>query len=195
MTLLRAPHAERTVSYHDFMKACAALWTELHYQNNLSIRTANEATDVPGFATLGRVYLRKLEDAWTTAPGEIQEDGSVQVTEALHGLRKVAAIFVRAMIYCGVRDREMPPEPALPNVIATLDAGTAVDLGNDFKINWHTPQPDLTAEGLYGASIAGASYDFTLGDLTKPIYHDSQVGDSITLATGHVMCARNIPEG
>ena len=106
------------ISREEFMDACAALWSELQYQNTLPRRTKDEATDVPGFATLGRVYLRKLEDAWSSTAGEIQEDGSIQVPEALHGLRKVAAIFVRAMIYNGIRCRETPSKTPFAAVAA-----------------------------------------------------------------------------
>jgi hypothetical protein len=90
----------RTVSREAFNEAVEALWTELYYQDNLPRRTeADEAKDVPGFATLGRRYLRKMEDDWADKPG------TPQVEEALHGLRKLGAIFVRGMIYNGVRRR------------------------------------------------------------------------------------------
>lgn len=49
-----------------------------------------------GFATLGRVYLRKLEDEWAGSAGD---------EKALPHLRKLGAIFVRGMIYCGIRRR------------------------------------------------------------------------------------------
>jgi hypothetical protein len=85
--------------------AFSAIKTELDYQDKLPIRTADEAQDVPGFLTLLRRYTRKVEDAWADNGGVEQPDGSVQVEEALHGLRKLAAIAVRAMIYNGVRSR------------------------------------------------------------------------------------------
>lgn len=93
------------VTQEDFDKACRAIWTELEYQNTLPIRTADEASDVPGFLTLLRRYLSKVENGWADNAGEVQEDGTIQVTEALHGLRKLAAIAVRAMLYNGVRSR------------------------------------------------------------------------------------------
>jgi predicted neutral ceramidase superfamily lipid hydrolase len=74
-----------------------ALVSEIDYQNHLSRRTDDEAKDVPGFLTLLRVYLRKAEDAFAMNAGN---------EEALHELRKVTAIGVRAMMYCGSRRRE-----------------------------------------------------------------------------------------
>lgn len=95
------------VTRAEFDAACDALWTELQYQDNLQRRTDDEAKDVPGFVTLGRRYVRLLEDAWADNPGTVQDNGTVQVEEALNGLRKVAAIFVRAMVYNGVRERKI----------------------------------------------------------------------------------------
>ena len=89
----------RLVTREEFDKVCEAIWSELEYQNNLPRRTDDEAKDVPGFATLARRYMRKLEDDWADLPG------TPQVEPALHGLRKLAAIFVRSMIYCGIRHR------------------------------------------------------------------------------------------
>lgn len=94
------------ISREDFDRAVEAVWTEVEYQNQLSRRTSDEAGDVAGFATLGRVYLGKLENHWAMNPGEEQPEGNVAVTEGLHDLRKLAAIFCRAMIYCGIRDRK-----------------------------------------------------------------------------------------
>jgi len=82
-----------------------AITDELKYQDALPRRTDDEAKDVPGFLTLARVYMRRCEDNWANNPGMMQPDGQVQVEEALHDLRKLAAIFVRAMIYNGVRRR------------------------------------------------------------------------------------------
>jgi hypothetical protein len=98
--------SKRIVSREEFDQVVEALWSEIEFQNNLPIRTDDEAKDVAGFLTLGRAYLRKTEDIWTNNPGELQEDGSVQVPEALNGLRKLAAIFVRGMIYNGIRKRD-----------------------------------------------------------------------------------------
>lgn len=88
--------------------AAKAIWTELQYQNTLPLR--DEATTVPAFLTLLRVYTRQVEDAWADNPGVKQPDGTIQVEHALHGLRKLAAISTRAMIYCGIREREVPDE-------------------------------------------------------------------------------------
>jgi hypothetical protein len=86
----------RFVTREDFDKACDAVWSEIEYQNNLPRRTDDEAKEPAGFFALGRVYLRRGEDAWADNAG----------TEAcLPSLRKLAAIFIRGMIYCGVRFR------------------------------------------------------------------------------------------
>ncbi len=84
------------ITREDFDQACDAVWTEILYQNNLERQTEDEAKDVPGFLTLARRYERKVEDDWADNPG---------VVEALHGLRKLTAIYLRAMIYCGVKRR------------------------------------------------------------------------------------------
>ena len=94
--------ASLKISREEFDEAVEAVWSELQYQDNLPIRTADEAKDVPGFLTLGRVYQRKVEDVWASTPATGEPP---QVEEALHGLRKVAGIFVRAMIYNGIRKR------------------------------------------------------------------------------------------
>ena len=85
------------ISREDFDAACEALWTEIQYQNNLPRRTNDEAKDIPGFLTLARRYERKIEDAWADNPGPVEE--------AIQGLRKVAAIYVRAMVMNGIRKR------------------------------------------------------------------------------------------
>ena len=93
------------ITKEQFDEAVEALWTEIEYQNNLARRTeaedtadaTREAHDVPGFLTLARRYERKIEDDWADNPAPVED--------ALHGLRKVAAIFVRSMVYCGVRQR------------------------------------------------------------------------------------------
>lgn len=86
------------VTREQFNEAVEAVWGEIIYQNSLPRRTEEgEGKDPAGFAVLGRVYLRQLEVAWTY--GEGNED-------ALHQLRKLAAIFVRGMVYNGVRHRE-----------------------------------------------------------------------------------------
>lgn len=90
------------IKREDFDRAVEALWSEISYQDGMDKRTTDEAQDVPGFLTLGRRYERKVEDAWADNPSD---SNSGQVEEALHGLRKLAAIYVRAMIYNGVRNR------------------------------------------------------------------------------------------
>ena len=89
----------------EFDKACEAVWSEIQFQDGLSRRTDDEAKDVPAFLTLLRRYVRKVEDSWADFPGERQPDGSTQVTQALHGLRKLSAIGIRAMVYNGIRVR------------------------------------------------------------------------------------------
>jgi hypothetical protein len=95
----------RNVSKDEFSKVCDAIWKELDYQNSLLRRTSDEAKDVPGFLTLLRCYLNKTENLWADNPGTVQENGQLQVTEALHGLRKIATIAVRSMIYNGIVNR------------------------------------------------------------------------------------------
>lgn len=86
------------VTREQFEEAMEAIWSELQYQNQLPIRTEDgEAKDPAAFATLGRRYLRKLEDAWADNAG---------FEPSLPFLRKLAAIFTRGMIYNGVRRRE-----------------------------------------------------------------------------------------
>src|SRR5688500_14024991 len=96
----------RYVTEKQVDEALAAIKAEiLTYQNHLPRRTDDEAKDVPGFLTLLRRYVRTAEDHWADNPGELQPEGNVQVPAALHDLRKIAAIAVRAMIYNGVRFR------------------------------------------------------------------------------------------
>lgn len=93
------------ITKEQFDEAANALWSEIEYQNNLPRRTeaedtndrTREASDVPGFLTLARRYERKVEDAWADQPAPVED--------ALHGLRKCAAVYLRAMVYCGVRVR------------------------------------------------------------------------------------------
>lgn len=86
----------RMVTREEFDKAVEAVWLEIDYQNHLPRRTDDEAKEPAGFATLTRVYLRRLEDSWADNAG----------TEAsLPFLRKIAGIMVRGMIYCGIRYR------------------------------------------------------------------------------------------
>lgn len=88
------------ITREKFDEAVEAVWSEIEYQNALPRRTDDsEAKDVQGYATLGRVYLRRLEDAWADEEGD---------EPALQMLRKVAAIFVRGMAHCGVRKRIQP---------------------------------------------------------------------------------------
>ncbi|RLC98439.1 MAG: hypothetical protein DRI46_11310 [Chloroflexi bacterium] len=93
------------VTREDFEEAMEAVWTELQYQDNLPIRTDDEANDVAGFLTLGRVYQRKAEDAWASNAATKEDGVTPQVEEALHGIRKIAGIYVRAMCYNGIRKR------------------------------------------------------------------------------------------
>jgi len=87
----------KLITREEFDKAVEAVWTEIEYQNGLPRRTASaEAKDVPGFLTLGRRYMRKTEDLWAD---------NACAEEALPGLRKLAAIFIRGMIYSGIRGR------------------------------------------------------------------------------------------
>lgn len=92
----------KSISREEFDLAVEALWSEISYQDGLDIRTVDEAKDVPGFLTLGRVYQRKAEEDWASKPAT---PGTEQVEEALHGLRKLAGIYIRAMIYNGIRRR------------------------------------------------------------------------------------------
>ncbi len=85
------------VTRGEFALAVEALWSELKYQDALPRRTDDEASDIPGFLTLARRYERKVEDDWADQPGPVED--------AIHGLRKLGAIYVRAMIYNGVRFR------------------------------------------------------------------------------------------
>jgi hypothetical protein len=85
------------VTREEFDKAVEAIWTEIEYQNSLPRRTeASEARQVPSFLTLGQVYLDNTARDWALNEGD---------EVALHGLRKLAAIFVRGMTYCGIRNR------------------------------------------------------------------------------------------
>jgi hypothetical protein len=99
----------RLVTRDEFDRACNAVWSEIEYQNTLPRRTDDEAKDVPGFLTLLRRYTRRTEDAWADLPAEELSEHGPQVREALGGMRKLAAICVRAMIYNGIRFRLDPP--------------------------------------------------------------------------------------
>jgi hypothetical protein len=68
-----------------------AIDAELHYQNNLPISDGNNNGVAGQLVTLER-YTRKALDAWTDNAGDLQ---------SLHGLRKCAAIAVRALIEHG----------------------------------------------------------------------------------------------
>ncbi|MBK1666588.1 hypothetical protein CKO28_00840 [Rhodovibrio sodomensis] len=61
-------------------------------------RTDDEAKDIPGFLTLAGVYERDTAEAWARNPGPVEE--------AMHGMRKIAAIYVRGMIKTGIRHRD-----------------------------------------------------------------------------------------
>lgn len=84
----------RDVREEEFEKAVKAVWSEIQYQNNLARRTSDEAKDIPGFLTLLRRYIRKTEEDWADNPGPVKE--------AEEGLRKIAAIAMRGMIYNGI---------------------------------------------------------------------------------------------
>lgn len=86
----------RNITRAEFDEACEALWSEIQYQDNLPRRTDDEAKDVPGFATLARVYMAKLDEDWAMNAGS---------DKALPNLRKLGAIFIRAMVYCGITRR------------------------------------------------------------------------------------------
>jgi hypothetical protein len=88
--------AGRIVDFVQFVRAMAAVWSEIRYQNELDWRTEDEAKSPADFATLGHRYLRKLEDDWSDNAG---------IEKSLPNLRKLSAIFVRGMIYNGVRFR------------------------------------------------------------------------------------------
>lgn len=95
----------RNVTREEFDSAVESLWSEIEYQNNLPHRTDDEATEVPAFCTLLRQYTNQCEVNWMNNAGELQEDGQVQVASALHGLRKISAIALRAMIYNGIKKK------------------------------------------------------------------------------------------
>jgi len=84
------PRSTRTVSREEF-------GTEIQYQGGLPGRTGDEAKEVPGSTSLMRTYLRRTEDAWADQPGPVRE--------AEEGLRKMAAIAVRGMVYTRVWPR------------------------------------------------------------------------------------------
>jgi hypothetical protein len=101
----------RSISREDFDAACEAVWSEIRYQDTLPRRTdEDEAKDVPGFLTLGRRYLRKAEDAWSDEKGRADATDArglerFAYTRANEHVRKLAAIFVRAMVYTGIFPR------------------------------------------------------------------------------------------
>lgn len=85
------------VTREQFNEAVEAVWSEIEYQNSLPIRTEqDEAKDIPGFLTLGRRYLRWAENEWSDNAG---------IEKSKPFLRKLAAIFVRSMIYVGITYR------------------------------------------------------------------------------------------
>lgn len=86
----------RTISRAEFDDACDAVWSETEYQNNLSRRTDDEAKEPAGFFTLLRVYLTRGEALWSDNAG---------TESCLPSLRKIAAIALRGMVYCGIRPR------------------------------------------------------------------------------------------
>ena len=86
----------QTVGLAGFSQAIQVVWGEIEYQNKLKIDYNIQAKDLPGFLTLGRRYMTRAEAAWAD-----NDDPKV----ALHELRKLATIFVRAMVYCGAESR------------------------------------------------------------------------------------------
>jgi len=86
----------QNIGKEKFSHAVEKVWEEVEYQNGLKLPWAAEARDLPGFLTLGRRYMARAEAAWAD-----NDDEAV----ALHELRKLAAIFVRAMVYCGAESR------------------------------------------------------------------------------------------
>ena len=104
------------VTRERFNKAVEAVWSEIEYQNDLSRRTEEgEAKDVPGFLTLGRRYLREAEDQWADTEAGIIPAGDemaggtgLSYTPANQTMRKLAAIFIRGMIYTGIYARIYP---------------------------------------------------------------------------------------
>ena len=92
------PPCPRTVTRAEFDRAVEAVWTEIEYQNNLPRRTPDEAKEHMAFCALARRYMRKMEDDWADNPG---------IVPAVHdGTRKLAGIWIRAMIYCGIAPRK-----------------------------------------------------------------------------------------
>ena len=88
----------KKITRKEFDEACEILWSEIEYQNNLSRRTDETDAKTPQeFATLGRVYLRTLEEEWA-------KKHNVN-NECLDKLRILAATFLRAVIYCGSKER------------------------------------------------------------------------------------------
>lgn len=96
---------KRTVTREEFDAACEAVWSEIRYQNDLPRRTPDEAKGVSDFLLLLRRYIRRIEDVWSDSPATEQPDGMWAVVDAEHGLRKLAGIAVRAMIYTHIRRR------------------------------------------------------------------------------------------
>ncbi len=79
------------VTRDQFDSVMEVVWSEITYQNSLPRRTADgEAKDIPGFLTLGRRYMSKAEAAWAD---------SLNSERASSEIRKLAAIFVRALVY------------------------------------------------------------------------------------------------
>lgn len=87
----------RIVTREEFDKAVEAIWTEIEYQNKLPRRTEDEATEHGSFVSLSNVYVRRLEESWADNPGV--------VPLVTHSVRKIAAIWIRCMIYNGILKR------------------------------------------------------------------------------------------
>jgi hypothetical protein len=118
--------AGRVVEFVEFVKAMAAVWSEIKYQNTLDRRTEDEAKSPADFATLGRTYIRRLEDSWTDNAG---------IEKSLPNLRKLAGIFVRGMIYNGVRFRVGHE----PSSITVNSNGAEIEYRDPFRSEYEYP--------------------------------------------------------
>lgn len=83
------------------LEVIRAINDELHYQSTLTNQDRADNIDhgVEGRLVTLAVYTRKAEEAWVNNPGE---------EKALHELRKVAAIAIRALEQYGCPKREEP---------------------------------------------------------------------------------------
>ena len=95
----------KCVTRGEFEEAMEAVWSEIQYQNSLPRRTDDEAKSIPSFCKMGEIYSDRAAVAWNDQQAD-EESG--QVEDALHAVRKCAAIYLRGMVYCGVRYRKDP---------------------------------------------------------------------------------------